>query len=171
MKFKDLIPFNWNREKNVEVRQTSTPSSRQNDVFDSISDDFDQLFRHSLFGRQQPFGLSLDRSLRPSVNVSETSKDIRIEAELPGLDEKDIDVVIENGCLVLRGEKKQECRDDKNRVHRVECRYGFFERTLPLPDCADTEKSKATYKNGVLRITIPKDRDRVSGKRIPISGG
>ena len=105
--------------------------------------------------------------LSPSVNVSETKKEIKIEVELPGMDEKDFSVSIENGYMTLRGEKKHENRDEK--THRMECSYGFFERTLPLPEYAKAEDAKAKYKKGVLTINIPKNPKKETGRSIPIS--
>ena len=106
-------------------------------------------------------------AVTPNVNISETKKEVKVEAELPGMEEKDINVAIDNGYLTIRGEKKHENRDEK--AHRIECSYGLFERTFPLPENAIAEKAKAKYKKGVLTIDIPKDPAKIdSGRTIPI---
>ena len=136
--------------------------------FNRLFEDFDRLFR-------DPFGeLGLQNAwqqsgLTPSVNVSETKKEITVEAEIPGMDESDINVSIDNGYLTLRGEKRHENRDEK--AHRMKCSYGFFERTLPLPEYARVDEAKAKYKKGILTIHIPKDPKKETGRSIPVSVG
>ena len=166
MKIKDLLPFNWKKEKPVETKNVPEVSNRNLLPFDPFFEDFDRFFRDPFgqFGLQKVWDKG---GLSPSVNVSETKKEIKVEAELPGVDEKDIDVSIDNGYLTLRGEKKHESRDEK--AHRMECSYGFFERTLPLPEYAKAEEVKAKYKKGVLTIHIPKDPKKESSRSIPIS--
>jgi HSP20 family protein len=104
----------------------------------------------------------------PSVEVSETDKSLKVTAELPGMDEKDIELRIENNTLMVKGEKHTETQD-KDR-HYSERFYGRFERRLVLPAEIDEERVEATFKNGVLTVTLPKtDRAREGTKRIPIS--
>jgi HSP20 family protein len=104
----------------------------------------------------------------PSVEVSQTDRAVKVTAELPGLEDKDIDLNIENNVLTLKGEKRTET-EDKDR-HYSERYYGRFERRLALPAEVDEEHAQATFKNGVLTVTLPKtDRARESTKRIPIS--
>ena len=143
MKIKDLLPFNWNKEKPVATKNVPEASNFSEIPFDRLFEDFDRFFRDPFgeAGLQSPWH---DNGLSPSVSISETKKEIKVEAELPGVDEKDINVSIDNGCLTVRGEKKHESRDEK--AHRVECSYGFFERTLPLPEYAKQEEAKAKYK-------------------------
>jgi len=92
----------------------------------------------------------------PQIDVKENDKEISVMAELPGMDEKDIDVSLSGDSLVLKGEKKEEKEEkDKDCWHMERC-YGSFYRTLPLPEEIDREKANASFKKGVLRITIPK---------------
>jgi HSP20 family protein len=104
----------------------------------------------------------------PSVEVAETDKAVRVTAELPGLEDKDIELRVENNVLTLKGEKRTEIQDkDKRYSERY---YGRFERSLSLPSEVDDEHAEATFKNGVLSVTLPKtDRAREATKRIPIS--
>lgn len=96
----------------------------------------------------------------PDIDAYETDKEIVIEAEVPGMDRKDITVKVEDNILKISGEKKLE-REKKDRNYRVyERSYGKFERCLALPDYVDAEKIKAKYENGVLTITIPKREEK-----------
>ncbi|MCS7175408.1 Hsp20/alpha crystallin family protein [Pseudothermotoga sp.] len=96
----------------------------------------------------------------PDIDVYETDKEIVIEAEVPGMERKDITVKVEDNVLKISGEKKLE-REKKDRNYRVyERSYGKFERCLALPDYVDAEKIKAKYENGVLTITIPKREEK-----------
>ncbi len=104
----------------------------------------------------------------PSVEVSEADKSVKVTAELPSIDEKDIELRVEDNVLTLKGEKRTETQDkDKHYSERF---YGRFERRLSLPSEVDEEHAEATFKNGVLTVTLPKsDRARDAAKRIAIS--
>ncbi len=92
----------------------------------------------------------------PAVDVSETDKAFEITAELPGLDEKNIEVNVANGGLSIKGEKKEE-KEEKNKDYHVsERRYGSFERYFSLPEGVDADKIEASFKNGVLKVMLPK---------------
>jgi HSP20 family protein len=119
-----------------------------------------------------PFGTAdrlFDRGFgSPNVEVSETNNEVEVTAELPGLDEKDVEVQLVNGVLTIRGEKKTET-EDKDRLFS-ERFYGHFERRIPIDDI-DEDKVTALFKNGVLTVTLPKTAtasDKV--KRIAIKG-
>ena len=108
------------------------------------------------------------RATWPSVEVSETDKEIEVTAELPGLDEKDVQVELANGVLAIAGEKKTEI-EDKDRLFS-ERHYGRFERRIPVED-VDEAKISAAFKNGVLTVTLPKVAPAQSKvKRIAING-
>jgi HSP20 family protein len=93
---------------------------------------------------------------------------VRITAELPGLEEKDVELRVEDGILMLRGEKRTEFDDAETQYS--ERSYGRFERHIALPAEVDDERANATFRNGVLTVTLPKtERARPHGKRIPIS--
>jgi HSP20 family protein len=103
------------------------------------------------------------------VDVRENEKEIIVEAELPGIDEKDLHVAIRDGVLSVKGEKKSEREDKKDTYHFVERSYGSFERAFRLPDSADEEKIKADFNKGVLRVVVPKRAEAVKAeKKIPI---
>jgi HSP20 family protein len=90
----------------------------------------------------------------PTVDISETDSDFAVKAELPGVDKDDVKVMLDNGVLTIKGEKKSEVKDEKR--HRLECVYGSFVRSFTLPQYVDAEKLQAKYKDGILSLTIPK---------------
>ena len=92
----------------------------------------------------------------PKVDVVDTEEAVEVKAEIPGLDEKDLDVSIEGNCLRIKGEKKNERREEDKGYYLLERSYGSFERHLALPDNVDVDKADATFKNGVLHVKIPK---------------
>jgi len=104
----------------------------------------------------------------PSVDIMEKDGNLLLRAELPGMNEKDIDLMIEGYVLTLKGERKLESNDKKSNYHRVESFYGSFTRSFRLPETVDLEKIKADYKNGVLIITIPQ-KPEVKPREIPVS--
>ena len=104
----------------------------------------------------------------PNIEVSEAGNQVKVTAELPGLDEKDVDIRLSDGVLVISGEKKTES-EDKQRLFS-ERTYGRFERRIPLDDI-DEEKVSASFKNGVLTVTLPRSTEGVSKvRRIAING-
>jgi HSP20 family protein len=125
---------------------------------------FDDVFRD--FERAS-FG---GRGAWPSVDVEETEKEYRVTAELAGIEERDVEVLFQNGVLAIRGEKKSETGTG-NRTFG-ERFYGRFERQIALDREIDEESIAATFRNGVLTVTIPKSTQSLeSTKRIPINGG
>jgi len=105
-----------------------------------------------------------------SMNVSETDKEIRITAELPGVTEQDIDVSLDDDVLTIRGEKRFERKDDKENFHFVERSYGTFQRSLRLPYAVASEQIRANFENGVLTVTVPKSERQERSRRIQIQG-
>jgi len=96
------------------------------------------------------------RPWAPSVDILETENDLVLKADVPGVEQKDIDIQIENGTLTLKGERKFERDEQKKGYHRLERSYGSFVRYFTLPDTVDPEKVRAEYNNGVLTVTLPK---------------
>jgi HSP20 family protein len=165
MTIRDLIP--WNRRREVAVRRGEqanpflTLHREMNRLFDDVFRGFDVT----------PFGGDrfLDRAMGwPNIEVSETEKDVKVTAELPGLEEKDVEVELANGVLAIKGEKKTET-EDKGRLFS-ERYYGRFERRIPIDDIEE-DKVSASFKNGVLTVTLPKSQKaQQKVKRIAISG-
>ncbi len=92
----------------------------------------------------------------PAIDVKEDDSSVTITAEVPGMEKDDLDVTVENRVLTISGEKKEEKATEKENYHRVERRYGRFERSIRLPDYVDTEQVEASYKGGVLNLSMPK---------------
>ncbi len=160
MAVRDLIPWNRNRT-DVVNRETPDPFFALHDEVNRLFDDFSRSFGVS----------SLSRSAGdfnwPSIDVSESDKAYKIEADLPGLEQKDVEVLLTDNVLTIRGEKRSETTDDKR--HFSERYYGSFERRIPLNVDVEPEKVNATFKNGVLRVEIPKsERAMERSRRIPV---
>ena len=142
MKLKSLIPIG--REQNA-VRSQYHP-------FLTLQHEIERLFDD--FTRGLPTFTS--HSLMPSMDVTETDKEIEVTAELPGLEEKDVQINVADNILTIRGEKKAE-KEEKDKNYRlVERSYGSFERRLELPAGVNTDAIKATISKGVLKVSVQK---------------
>lgn len=104
----------------------------------------------------------------PSVDIYENKDQIVLEAELPGMKQEDFELTVENSVITLRGERKFEKFDEADNYHRVERSYGAFTRSFTLPQTVSAEGATAEYRNGVLRVTLPK-REETKTRRIEIS--
>jgi HSP20 family protein len=104
----------------------------------------------------------------PSMDFQETDNAYVLTAEMPGIDPKDVEVSVRNGLLELKGEKKEEKESGQSGASWTERRYGAFHRQIPLDQEIKEDEVKATYKNGVLRIEVPKAEAGSRGKTIPI---
>lgn len=124
----------------------------------SLRREMNRLFDNFLDWPNLPFPEKEGRLARfaPSINVSEKPKEIRVTAELPGLDEKDISVTLENDNLLIKGEKREEKKEEDEAYYHREMSYGSFRRVIPLAAKVDAEKIEAKFKKGVLKITLPK---------------
>jgi len=94
--------------------------------------------------------------LVPAFDISETEKEYMITGEIPGIDAKELDITLLDGILTVKGEKRQEKEDKDENYHRVERHYGSFQRNFRIPEKVKTDKLDATYKGGVLKLTLPK---------------
>ena len=106
----------------------------------------------------------------PKLDVSETKDAYMVKAEIPGVDQKDLSVSLQNQILTIKGEKHKEKEEKDEKYHRVERSWGEFTRAIALPGAADTEKVNATFKEGVLTITLPKT-PAAKGTTIPVKAG
>jgi HSP20 family protein len=135
----------------------SLPARREEyGPFSFFRQEMNKLFDNFLHGFDvEPFEKRFG-AFSPSVDITETDKEIKVSAELPGMDEKDIDVSLTKDALTIKGEKKEEKEEKKKDYYRMERSYGSFFRTIPLPVEIETEKVKAQFKKGVLTVTLPK---------------
>ena len=93
----------------------------------------------------------------PDVDITEDDKEYLVKADLPEMKKEDVKITVENGVLSITGERKTEKEEKKKKFHRIERSYGSFERTFTMPDDADAAKIKAEFKEGVLRVHMPKN--------------
>ncbi len=136
----------------------------------SLSDRMNRLFQHSL---GTPASNYADESLMsagfmPAVDVYEDEQSVVLKVEVPGIDQKDIDIRVENNVLTIRGERKLETHEKEENFQRVERRYGSFTRSFTLPNTIDTEKVSAEYENGVLKVAMAK-RAEAKPKQIKVN--
>lgn len=110
------------------------------------------------FGKWFEFPL-FKEAVYPAVDVIDEKDRIIVKAELPGMNKDDIDITVEDGVLTIKGEKKRETEIKKEGYYHLERRYGSFHRVIDLPDEVDENKVKATYKDGVLEINLPKKEE------------
>ena len=125
--------------------------------FERMRRDIDRLW-NSFFERGTLRGED-GREWLPSLDVAETKNEIVVKAEVPGLEPKDIDISLSDGLLTIKGEKKQEREEKEENYHLVERNYGSFTRSIRLPNEVQSNKINASYKNGVLKIVLPKSEE------------
>jgi HSP20 family protein len=171
MPITDLIP--WKKKEPVQ-QEEERALQRPGDPLLAFQQEMNRLF-DEFFGRPalEPFGAFHQEwnLFSPQVDVAETDKEIVVSAELPGLDDKDIDVSLSQGMLTISGEKKQEQEKKGRSYFRVERSYGSFQRSIALPSEVDTGKVDAVFRKGVLTITLPKVGAAQARKKIAIKTG
>jgi len=153
------------------VVKRANGTKRPWDGFSLVDNEVNSFFDNFLRGLDvQPYNERRQKSFTPKVDVSENEKEINVSAELPGMEEKDIEVSLEKDFLVIKGEKKEESETNEKGVYHTERAYGAFTRTIQLPEGIDGDNIKARYKNGVLTVTVPKaQKPAEEKKKIDIS--
>jgi HSP20 family protein len=162
MALRDLIPWN-NGSRNMAVQrgEAGNPLLALHREMNRLFDDAFRSFDLSPFGSSTAMGW-------PNVELDESDKEVKVVAELPGLEQKDVNVELANGVLTISGEKKSET-EDKERLFS-ERYYGRFERRIPVDD-VDQDKVAASFNNGVLTVTLPKSpAAQQKVRRIAIKG-
>lgn len=134
----------------------------------SLQDEVNRLFTSNLTRSFDDEGIARG-AWSPSVDIYENKDHIVLEAELPGMNREDFDLSVENNVITLRGERHFEKKDDSDNYHRVERAYGSFTRSFTLPQTVSAEGANAEYRNGVLRVTLPK-REEAKARRIEVKG-
>jgi HSP20 family protein len=150
MEFKSLLPFG--RSTGLSRARTDT------DPFTSLRREMDRMFDDFTRGWVVPATFGTSGMLSPKVNVAETDKGLEVTADLPGIDQKDIEINLADGILTLKAEHKaeKEEKDEKKHYHLVERSFGTFMRSFELPFEADTDKVEASFEKGVLKISVPR---------------
>lgn len=167
MAFRDLMP-SWGGKREV------SDASHSSDPFRALQQEMNQAFNN--FWRTfevTPFGDRFgEGGLVPRADVVETEHSLEISMELPGLEEKDVDVSISRGLLTVSGERKAEREDRQGGLYLSERQYGSFKRSIPLPPTVDPDKAEAKFKNGVLTLTVPKTAEaKQDVKKIAVTKG
>lgn len=180
MNWKKLAPWNWFRDEQASPSSSQAPTRHEAfpkpfaELRMEIDRLFDETFRRSMAGTPEwsaPTG-GIAPPLRPNVDISEGKKAYTVRAELPGVDMKDVSLELDGHVLVIHAEKRQEQEDEDEGYHWVERSYGVVQRMLSLPEDADVDAIEARFKNGVLKLRIPKQPTRESsGRPIEIEEG
>lgn len=167
MSVRDLMPWgrnNGNRAPTIYRDEERNPFLSLHREMNRLFDDVFRAIDRDLPAFGSPSFLSAGW---PSVEISETEKDIKVTAEIPGLDEKDIEVLLKDGGLTVKGEKRSEIEDKEKQFS--ERYYGRFERRIPLSVDVEEDKIEANFRNGVLTVTLPKtEKAQTQVKRIAI---
>ncbi len=150
MNLRSLMPSG--RDRKMASRELGPFETLQREV-DRVFDEFTRGFPSFALPAMGAAGVP---DLTPRMDVTETDKEIEITAELPGLEEKDVQVNVADGVLTIRGEKKAEKEEKDKNYHLVERSYGSFSRSLELPEGVDADAIKASIANGVLKDSVPK---------------
>ena len=162
MKFENLIPTQWDPHHKPVRYNPEYP-------FFTLNGDMDRFFNH-LNTDFFDFRTIPEQNHFPKVDVTETKNEFSISAELPGMDDKDIDVTLGDGTLTLKGEKKVEKEDKQGEFYSRERSYGSFQRTFKVPETIDQNKINASFNKGILTVKLPKTLEsRKEVKKIPIN--
>ena len=157
-----IVPSRKNEERSLAQRGGDPLNHLRN----QINRVFDDFFGESWLAPRR----EMAAGFWPQVDVTETDKEIKVSADIPGVEPKDIDVSVEDGMLIIKGEKKYEREEKEKGQHRMERSYGSFERAIELPAEVDESKAKAEFKKGVLRLTLTKRPGAPSRrKKIPVT--
>ncbi len=148
-------------EKSTSTPQVWQPFESLRREIDRLFDDFDGGFFRSPFRRSllnfAPFaGRQISWPTVPAVDFTDTEKAYEVTAELPGIDEKNVEVKVANGVLTIKGEKQEEKEEKKKDYYLRERNFGSFERAFQVPEGVDTDKIEASFKKGVLTVILPK---------------
>jgi HSP20 family protein len=150
------------------TKPTGATPARQRDIFSAMRDEMDRMFERFEYGWPTRWPAMMRREAAitvPELDVRENPNSFVVEAELPGVDEKDVTVTLSNGVLTIKGEKKHEKEEKGESYHMMERSYGTFERALRLPDTVDDTKVEAKFEKGVLKVTAAKKPEAVKAER------
>lgn len=159
MTVRDLLHIGKN---NVPVGRGSNPIVAFQDEVNKLFSDF---FGEVSLPSWLRSGSSAAFAVTPAMDVTENDKEFKVTAELPGLEAKDVQITASEGYLTIKGEKKEEKKEEREGYFRQERSYGSFQRVIALPDTANFDKTEASFKNGVLTLAIAKKAGAQSKER------
>lgn len=162
----------------VNTEKASAPSVQGWRPFENLRREIDRVFEDfntgfwrtpSLFESMPSLARARSFAVAPAIDVAEHDKAYEVSAELPGLDEKNVEVKVANGVLSIKGEKREEKEEKKKDYYLRERNFGSFERSFQVPDSVDTDKIEASFKQGVLKVILPKKAEaQQAAKKIDI---
>lgn len=160
------------KEANRPVERSLASLDRMRREMDRLFDEFGRGFFPfpARFGlpEMEPFWRASERGIAPVVDIVERPDRYEITAELPGMNEKNIEVKLANGNLIISGEKKEEKEEKEANYHMSERRYGSFQRSFRLPEGTNADKIEASFKNGVLIVSVPKSESAKQETKIDV---
>ncbi len=151
----DAVVHKGTEKALAERRGLANPLSTFRQEMDKLVESFFGEFDFHPFGRRSV-------TFMPQVDVADAGKEIKVSVELPGLDDKDIEVSLTKETLTIKGEKREEKEEKGKDYYRSERSFGSFTRTIPLPFEIDAEKAEASFKKGVLTVSLPKTKRVIS---------
>ena len=155
--------------KNEPVKTSGNLPTRPVDIFASMRNEMDRMFERFETGWPRwpvTFGRNSDGfGMVPDLDVRDSGKQITIEADLPGVDEKDVTVTLANGVLTIKGEKKADREERHHNYYVSERSYGSFERSVRLPDTIDEAKVEARFDKGVLKVVADKKPEALTAEK------
>lgn len=162
MQAKNILPWNWFKNENESENVPIIRKDRYNNPLVTLHQELDQMIENAFKGfgfpsyaNRRPL-FELPEVIKPSVDIAETKERYVITAEVPGVEEKDVSLKLEDDVLVIDGEKKKEKEEKKGNYHWIERSYGSFQRVISLPANANIDRVSAKFKNGVLHVEIEK---------------
>ncbi|MCB0320363.1 MAG: Hsp20/alpha crystallin family protein [Bdellovibrionales bacterium] len=165
MSIGDIVPWHWG-SRQVPVRKHSRGSSRDISL-SSLLDDF-----FSDFPFDTPTKIKDVSGFQPNIDIKDSPEQLTVFAEVPGMEEKDLDITLNVDSLVLEGTKRTDREEDREGFHYVERRSGSFRRVIPLNFEVDEDKVDAKFKNGVLTIALPKtSKAKSETRKISVKAG
>lgn len=155
-----------------EKKQTTAVAHRRDNPLYTLQEEMNKLFEDFTRGFHKPLWLEAVSDFNAKVDIKDNEKNVEVTAELPGVELKDIEVFVEDKSLIIKGEKRSEKEEKDKSFYRMERSYGSFYRELPMPCAIDKEAIEASYKDGVLKVTLAKSGETASnGKKIQIKAG
>lgn len=152
--------MNWNKTIPVTILNNRRPLTNLQSEFEKIMSSFNS-FMEPQFSTKALENLTI----QPSIDLVEDKENFKIEVEMPGVGEEDIKVSISDGMLTIKGEKSTSKQDKSKNYLMREIGYGYYERSIALPDSVDIDKAKASFKKGMLWVSIPKKTESVQRSR------
>ena len=158
MTLSELI--HWNRPSNVPVKKRN----RFGRSLANLHDDIDRMIQE-FFDGSHFFPAWENGSKNPPIDVIENGKNFQVNVDLAGVNPDDVEVYVTDGFLTIKGEKEEETENKEGEYLYQETQYGLFQRTISLPDTADCDQAGATFKNGILKVKVPKKAEALQKPR------